>query len=222
MTPLQSSIPYGYCHCGCGQKTTICRQNQTGRDSKRGEPNKWIARHHMRVLRGPEEAQPFKIDGIYCRLLPLTSGYHAIVWESDYIWLCGWAWTIKKTNNGIYARADARDGTQRKLYMHRLILGLDFGEPYQGDHWNGCTLDNRQSNLRPATELQNHQNSKRPVTNTSGYKGVRWRADFKKWQASIKVNKKYVHLGVFDTAEAAFAAYCVAAERFHGEFARFK
>jgi hypothetical protein len=36
------------------------------------------------------------------------------------------------------------------------------------------------------------------------------------------VNYKSTHLGYFDTAEAAHAAYCEAAKRLHGAFARTK
>lgn len=38
-----SEIPYGYCHCGCGQKTTIAKK--TRGDIKKGEPNKYVSCH---------------------------------------------------------------------------------------------------------------------------------------------------------------------------------
>lgn len=36
-------IPFGYCHCGCGQKTKINTRNRRG--SVSGEPNKFIKGH---------------------------------------------------------------------------------------------------------------------------------------------------------------------------------
>lgn len=43
-------------------------------------------------------------------------------------------------------------------YLSRMILGLENGDPLQADHLNRKTLDNRPSNLRILTELQNKCN----------------------------------------------------------------
>jgi hypothetical protein len=40
-----SDIPYGYCHCGCGQKTSIAQNSAPHRGYLRGEPSKYIANH---------------------------------------------------------------------------------------------------------------------------------------------------------------------------------
>ena len=99
--------------------------------------------------------------------------------------------------------------------MHRLLCDGDVV-----DHVNGCGLDNRRSNLRPASRAQNQWNAGRTKTNTSGWKGVsRHKCS---WRAQINVNGKRVRLGSFPTPEEAHAAYCEAAKRLHGEFARTK
>ena len=41
-------IPYGYCHCGCGQKTRILIENDTRRGWKKGEPLRFIGCHKKR------------------------------------------------------------------------------------------------------------------------------------------------------------------------------
>ena len=38
-------IPYGYCHCGCGEKTRLSPRNHTKRGYVKGEPYKYIAGH---------------------------------------------------------------------------------------------------------------------------------------------------------------------------------
>lgn len=89
------------------------------------------------------------------------------------------------------------------------------------DHINGNTLDNRRSNLRVVTRTQNNQNVTIRKHNKSGYKGVSLEKKTGRWVAVIQANNKRIHLGTFDTPEEAYAAYCEAAKKYHGKFARF-
>ena len=45
-------IPYGYCHCGCGKKTNICKHTKDG--IKRGQPTRFLI-GHGRCIYPPEE-----------------------------------------------------------------------------------------------------------------------------------------------------------------------
>lgn len=89
------------------------------------------------------------------------------------------------------------------------------------DHANGCGADNRWQNLRAATHRQNLKNIKRPIHNTSGFKGVHLHRETGKWRARIVADGKHKSLGLHSTLEGAHAAYCAAARALHGEFARF-
>lgn len=40
-------IPYGYCRCGCGQKTNIAKYSDHRRGTKAGEPNPFMHGHHL-------------------------------------------------------------------------------------------------------------------------------------------------------------------------------
>lgn len=40
-----NNIPYGYCHCGCGQKTKIATQTIGSRGQVKGEPIRYILGH---------------------------------------------------------------------------------------------------------------------------------------------------------------------------------
>ena len=105
--------------------------------------------------------------------------------------------------------------------MHREILGLQKGDPRQGDHIEPEeTLNNQRYNLRIATRANNQANRRKNSNNKSGYKGVSWHTKRRVWHASIGVNGRNVFIGRFKTAEDAYAAYCEAAMRLHGEFAR--
>lgn len=86
------------------------------------------------------------------------------------------------------------------------------------DHRNGDAGDDSWSNLREVSRAQNSMNRSMQRRNRSGFKGVC--ANKGKWQASIRVSGKAHYLGLFPTPEDAHAAYCAAAKRLHGEFAR--
>lgn len=92
--------------------------------------------------------------------------------------------------------------------------------PDQIDHVNGKKDDNRIINLRETDHSGNQCNRFVQANNTSGYKGVNFHLRWKKWQARIGYGKKRVHLGYFQTKEEVYAAYCAAAPKYHGEFAR--
>lgn len=106
---------------------------------------------------------------------------------------------------------------------HRLAWLLHYGVPPRGqiDHVNGVRDDNRIVNLREATQSQNSANMRIRASNRCGFKGVhRKRVNGRCWRAQITIEKRKVHLGYFDTAEAAGRAYAAAAVRAYGAFAR--
>jgi hypothetical protein len=105
---------------------------------------------------------------------------------------------------------------------HRIVFLYHHGYlPKYVDHMNLDKQDDRIENLREATASQNGANAGIRCNNTSGYKGVSWSKPKDKWRAYIRHNFKRIHLGFFDKAEDAHEAYCKAANRIFGEFAKF-
>lgn len=92
--------------------------------------------------------------------------------------------------------------------------------PKQVDHHDTIRSNNRWSNLRPADNSKNAHNKHTYKNNELGLKGVR-RYPSGRFAARIKIKKKLVQLGTFDTALEAHAAYCRAADTHFGEFARY-
>ena len=74
------------------------------------------------------------------------------------------------------------------------------------DHINRDPFDNRIANLRDVTQRENIQNASMSRRNTSGVRGVFWRADRGSWRAEIKVDYKSKYLGDFKTLEEASKA----------------
>lgn len=88
------------------------------------------------------------------------------------------------------------------------------------DHADNDGTNNRWANLRAATKAENGWNSRRPATNTSGFKGVSIHRPSGQWRATIRLNGRQAFLGHFSTPEDAHAAYAAAAQAHRGKFAR--
>lgn len=104
---------------------------------------------------------------------------------------------------------------------HRLAWLFVHGETpnTQIDHINGDKSDNRISNLRLATNTQNHANRGAQRNSTSGIKGVYWFKPQQKWKAQIQVNGKAIVIGYFANKADAIAARREAERKYQGEFA---
>src|SRR5260221_10085185 len=48
MDATNDTIPYGYCHCGCGQLTSISEITFARRGMRKGEPRRYIHGHNLR------------------------------------------------------------------------------------------------------------------------------------------------------------------------------
>jgi HNH endonuclease len=103
-------------------------------------------------------------------------------------------------------------------YAQRIIWKLMTGEDPLNtiDHKDGNRTNNRWDNFRPATKLEQTHNAKVRKDNTSGGRGVHKHKGW--WRARISINGVRRHLGLFETAEEASAAYEAAAREAHGEF----
>ena len=96
-----------------------------------------------------------------------------------------------------------------KYRSHRVAWAAHYGKWPEGeiDHINRIASDNRIDNLRDVRPVDNLRNKGDYKNNMSGHKGVTWHKSSGKWMAQIKVNKRNIHLGLFDDAAEAGKAY---------------
>ena len=153
-------------------------------------------------------------------LLPVSGGV-TLVSKEDFCPLAnkGWyLWKSKRNTTTYVVRNLKRDGKWTTEFMHRAIMKPKRAEVT--DHIDSSGTNNQRANLRVCTSSQNLQNRRPHKNNTSGFKGVSWSKAMKKWQATITASGKRQTLGYFTTPEAAYEAYCNAAHKYHGAFAR--
>jgi hypothetical protein len=141
------------------------------------------------------------------REIPLTRGLVSLVDDADYdrVTAAG-SWQAKKGRSTYYARRSS-------VPLHRFLTGWQMT-----DHINGDGLDNRRTNLRPATPAQNQANRRRNANSRSGFKGVDLLPSGR-WRAQISVNGVKAHIGSFPTPQDAARAYDAAARAAHGDYA---
>jgi hypothetical protein len=95
----------------------------------------------------------------------------------------------------------------QSLFAHRVAWAIWNGEwPNLVDHINGIKSDNRIVNLRNVTNSENNLNMKLFACNTSGFQGVCWFPQTKRWVARIHFENKSYSLGYFKNKEDAIHA----------------
>lgn len=149
-----------------------------------------------------------------------------IIDKEDEIRFDQHVWTASDNGKGrvyVYRKIwHGKGKKQEKIYWHTFITNPPSGKIV--DHINGDSLDNRRSNLRVGTRVQNNMNraanrTRKGRPTTSPYKGVSWDRSRNKWTARIGYNYKCISLGYFDSPEDGARAYDSKAKELFGECA---
>lgn len=148
---------------------------------------------------------------------PSKQLFLAKVDNSDYEWLMEFSWSANRSPIGLWRAMKRRTDSSPEIYMHRLIMGAIKGQDV--DHRDHDGLNNQRYNLRLCSHLQNMGNQVLRTNNKSGFKGVHWVKERRKFKSVIKYNYKATHLGYFDDPRMAAAVYDLAAVEIFKEFA---
>lgn len=130
----------------------------------------------------------------------------------DYDKIKEYYWYIDK--NGYVVSCTAEEA----ILMHRLIMGLKKGDQQEVDHIYHKTNDNRKTQLRIVCYSENKMNKGLQSNNTSGYKGISYNKQYRKWEAEIGVYNHKIKLGYFENKDEAIKARKQAEEKYFGEY----
>lgn len=147
-------------------------------------------------------------------IIPLgRTGTNAVIDAADADLVLPHRWTRRKKLDYWYAiQVNGCCGYGHPTrFLHNVILGM----PYV-DHVDGDGLNNRRSNLRPATTAENNQN--RRAWGASRFKGVSRKGN--RWVMSIRIDGR-TRTSQHATEEEAAHAYDELARQVRGDFGRY-
>lgn len=132
--------------------------------------------------------------------LPLIESRNWFVDKSGYLASCYWF-----------------GGARRFAWFHRIVMKAEQGQTV--DHINQERWDNRKKNLRICSHAENDRNKGLYSSNKSGYTGVHYDAQRKRWVASITYNRRKILIGRFIVKEDAIQARLAKESELFKEFA---
>jgi len=146
----------------------------------------------------------------------LSNDYTAVIDSADWPIVKGYHWHGLLGKSGIvYAAASPHKRVT--VYMHRLLLDAPAGA--RVSHHDHDGLNNRRSNIsiRTCSEILRHNRGN--GRNSSGYRGVTYNRQIKRWVAQIGMDGVNTYIGTRDTAEDAARLYDETVRERFGEFA---
>ncbi len=152
-----SEVTYGYCKCGCGQRTNIAPYNHKKYGWIGGEPMRFLKGHGAKPMYGKDNPNYGK--GLFGKDNPMH-GVHKFGKDSPQ-WKGGVA--VKKEKNTSYVRVYRPEHTRsdgKYVLEHILIAERMTGKPLpEGSvvhHIDGNGLNNNEDNLMIFTSSADH------------------------------------------------------------------
>lgn len=150
--------------------------------------------------------------------IKLTQGKVALVDDEDFERVNQFKWYARKDSKSTTIFYAVRGAYKKCILLHRFIMDLNDSKK-KVDHINHNGLDNRKNNLRACSSFENARNRNISMHSKTGFKGVSFLTVKGKYLASIKINNKSIHIGLFNSPIEAAKAYNAKALELHKEFA---
>lgn len=210
---LQKKNAYWKCKCQCGNGISVSQSSLLSGNTISCGCAKTDAVINFNKTKKSKKNE-YKFEGDYVVGKCFNKDVEFIIDIDDYEKIKDYCW-FEDGHGYVNARDKSRNKTVK---MHRLVLGLDFGDVGVVDHINHNGLDNRKVNLRVCNRSKNAMNAELQSNNMSGVCGVSYDKNCNRWCAYIRKNNKQYYLGVYLDFEDAVKARKEAEESLFGEF----
>ena len=120
---MSEEIPYGYCHCGCGQKTNLAKYNDKKRSRIKDKPMKFLFGHAIRIR---TKGRSKKWEG--GEFINISTGY-VFVYAPDH------------------SNADSKGCVRKSRLIVERALGKSIPIRAEVHHFNEIKNDDRPNNL---------------------------------------------------------------------------
>ena len=198
------------CECSCGSgKAIIASPN----DIKRGNTKSCGCRTKELNSKRQKKYNTYDLSGEYGIGYCSNTDSRFYFDLQDYDLIKDYCWAEVVYGKSKYHELRAPIDRNTSIRMHMLLRGVTC------DHADRNPLNNRRSNLRPATIEENNRNRSLFQNNTSGITGVSFEPSRNSWRARIYFNNKRHELGVFKEKDDAIRARLQAEAKYYKEFA---
>ena len=113
-----------------------------------------------------------------------SKSVYAMVDDEDFERVSELKWYILKAAHTTYAATRTLCQLRKTVYLHRFLMGLDFGDKRVVNHIDGNGLNNQRNNIEVCSQMYNTQSINKPNSNKGYVVHVT-----KPWYASININK---------------------------------
>lgn len=210
VTPSGHQYARWYCKCDCGGEKTVAALSL-----KRGITKSCGCSRTRDFKPRPKRRRycDYDLSGDYGIGYAHNTGAEFYFDKEDYEKIKHYCWGEHILKGGYHALEAWDVESQSVIRMPWIIVGKNY------DHANRNPMDNRKSNLRPASPGENAANHTRQKSNWSGVIGVHWSKLEKKWVATLRKNGKTVFVRSYASFDDAVVARLLAESAFFGEFA---
>lgn len=210
---LREQTAYWKCKCDCGNIITVLQASLlNGNTTSCGCAKIEATINYNKTQKSKTNEYRFDGDTVIGRCF--NKDVEFMVDLDDYDRIVDYCW-FEDGNGYINARDKENNKT---IKLHRLIMGLDYGDERLVDHINHDGLNNKKINLRVCDKSKNAMNASLQINNTSGICGVSYNKTKEKWSAYIRKNNKQYYLGSYINFDDAVAARKKAEQEMYGEY----